>query len=432
MSAERSSPAYPPAQRFRFAHATHPDWRTAVDLLDAQLQGQSVQPGFARDGNLGIIYACGKLAPRLAEMGRALRMRHPGTTWVGAGVHGVCSTAAEYIGEPAVAVMICALPTDSFRVFSELSAPGYDATEDADPGAGIAGSARFALVHADPAAAGLAERVSAGDRLGARWLFGGLVGGDEDPAVRLAGEQLLPGEAASQTAETPLKGVSGVIFGDAVSIRSRVTQGCSPLSREHRVTASRGNMISSLDGRPALDVLLEDLNVPAAARASTDGDAILRSLPAERLSRGLLVGLAPGETPRGFGFGDYVVRNLVGIDPARRLLAVAALPQPGERAVFCTRDQQAARADLIRICTELREEIESDSLRILGAHYVSCVARGENLFGSPGAELGLIAHNLGEVPLVGFFANGEIAGDRLYGYTGVLSLFVERRPGAQR
>ena len=70
---------------------------------------------------------------------------------------------------------------------------------------------------------------------------------------------------------------------------------------------------------------------------------------------------------------------------------------------------------------------KSRPLRVLGAHYVSCVGRGAPLFGGPGAELQIIAHNLGDIPLVGFFANGEIAGDRLYGYTGVLTLFVEPR-----
>ena len=31
---------------------------------------------------------------------------------------------------------------------------------------------------------------------------------------------------------------------------------------------------------------------------------------------------------------------------------------------------------------------------------------------------------LGDFPLVGFFANGEISNNRLYGYTGVLTLFL--------
>ena len=83
-----------------------------------------------------------------------------------------------------------------------------------------------------------------------------------------------------------------------------------------------------------------------------------------------------------------------------------------------------ARADLIRICTELREDLEASGQTARGAHYVSCVARGQHLFGANGAELALIRHNLGELPLAGFFAHGEIADGRLHGYTGVLTLFV--------
>jgi small ligand-binding sensory domain FIST len=58
-----------------------------------------------------------------------------------------------------------------------------------------------------------------------------------------------------------------------------------------------------------------------------------------------------------------------------------------------------------------------------GALYFSCLARGEHMFGRRGAELDVIRGTLGEVPLVGFFCNGEISRDRLYGYTGVLTLF---------
>ena len=106
---------------------------------------------------------------------------------------------------------------------------------------------------------------------------------------------------------------------------------------------------------------------------------------------------------------------------------MAALPREGDRVVFCTRDAKAARADLVRVCTELRDDIETDGLEIRGGLYVSCVARGRSLFGSASAEVGLIQAQLGEFPLVGFFANGEIAQQRLYGYTGVLTLFVGPR-----
>jgi small ligand-binding sensory domain FIST len=52
------------------------------------------------------------------------------------------------------------------------------------------------------------------------------------------------------------------------------------------------------------------------------------------------------------------------------------------------------------------------------------VARGAALFGDAGVETGLIRETLGEFPLIGFFANGEISRDRLYGHTGVLTLFT--------
>jgi len=111
---------------------------------------------------------------------------------------------------------------------------------------------------------------------------------------------------------------------------------------------------------------------------------------------------------------------------------------------FCQRNVQAARADLTRICAEIREELEPEELsvetahalvaneaestphpgrRIAGAVYVSCVGRGGPHFGGPSAELQIVRRALGDVPLVGFFAGGEIAHHHLYGYTGVLTVF---------
>ncbi len=113
---------------------------------------------------------------------------------------------------------------------------------------------------------------------------------------------------------------------------------------------------------------------------------------------------------------------------------------------FCARDTEAARRDLVRICAEIREELEPETLslapapalqggapapwpqpgrRVVGAVYVSCCGRGGPHFGGPSAELAIVRHALGEVPLVGFFAAGEIARHHLYGYTGVLTVFAD-------
>jgi small ligand-binding sensory domain FIST len=143
--------------------------------------------------------------------------------------------------------------------------------------------------------------------------------------------------------------------------------------------------------------------------------------------------------------GDVRVRHIVGLDPTRLGVVVAGNMQAGMRLTLCRRDVQSARADLMRVCAEIREELEPEMLsieainalsddpvltlpqtgkRIAGAVYVSCTGRGGPHFGGPSAEMQIIRHALGDVPLVGFFAAGEIAHNQLYGYTGVLTVFT--------
>ena len=134
------------------------------------------------------------------------------------------------------------------------------------------------------------------------------------------------------------------------------------------------------------------------------------------------------------------MRNLIGLDSARRGIAIGEPVAPGLQLTFCTRNTEAARRDLTRICAEIRDEIEPEMMSaspplrsssqraagssgIAGAIYVSCTGRGGAHFGAPSAELSLVRHALGDVPLAGFFAAGEIARHHLYGYTGVLTVF---------
>ncbi len=142
---------------------------------------------------------------------------------------------------------------------------------------------------------------------------------------------------------------------------------------------------------------------------------------------------------------DVLVRHIIGLDPGRQGVAVADRIEPGMRLAFCRRNVAAARVDLVRICAEIREELEPEALtletatalaaseaeraphparRIAGAIYVSCAGRGGPHFGASSAELQIVRHALGDVPLVGFFAGGEIAREHLYGYTGVLTVFT--------
>ena len=395
------------ATLFRHGHATHPNWHMAAELALAQIEGQAADARYERHATLGFLYVTAPFADALDGIAQLLRARTGVADWVGTVGHAVCATSAEYVAEPAVSVMLGAFPPGATQLFSgRRRLPG---TGDRT-GSG-AQAAHTALVHADPGMPDLGGLVvDVAGKTASGGVFGGIASGMEGALPQLAGQ-------------TVSGGLSGVAFADDVPMMTRVTQGCSALAGEHTISACDAQFLQTLDGRPALDVLLADLGVDERARASRDGDTLLRALPAKRLRTGLLVGLAPSATRVRLGFGDYTVRNVIGIDPQQRVVAVAAELQQGDRAVFCTRDAQAARRDLIRICTELREELETRGATARGALYVSCLARGASLFGAPSAEMELIGSQLGLVPLTGFYANGEIAGDRLLAYTGVLTVF---------
>ena len=266
--------------------------------------------------------------------------------------------------------------------------------------------AHTALVHAEGSTPNLQELLQElSTRTATGYLFGGLSSA-RNRAVHMA-DGVFTG------------GLSGVAFGPEVGLISRVTQGCQPIGPVRKVTQAERNFVVSLDGKPALDCVLQDLGLD-------------RDLPDHELSQALsttLVGLitAAEDVPTRPGqFGaDTVVRHLVGVDREHQVLAIAEQIEPGMRLAFCTRNAEAAQLDLVRIATEIRDEIESGAARQMeGAVYVSCSGRGGPHFGARHAELQTVRKALGDVSLVGFFAGGEIARHHLYGYTGVLTVFT--------
>ncbi|MFW5330090.1 FIST signal transduction protein [Hydrogenophaga sp. ZJX-1] len=424
---------------FPYAHATHPQWRMAAALVLAQLRAQLALPGAARAPSLALLYITDHYASEAEAILEHLSAElHEVTDWAGTVGVGIAANNVEYFDEPALAVMLCDLSPDQYRVFSgvaPLAASGR--------AAGVDGfEAHTALVHADGHTPDLAELITEmADRTTSGYLFGGLVGSrSESVQFAFSSAGNLQGHGASSGVFHG--GLSGVAFGPGVDLISRVTQGAQPVDRERTVTAADGNLVLSLDHEPALDVLLRELGI-----SLEQPEAAMPRL------RATLVGLtAPiaGEgvrSPQRRGqFGPEVtVRHIIGLDPGRRGVAIADVAPVGSRLAFCERNVQAARADLIRVCAEVREELEPEELslplatalespeadaapqparRIAGAVYVSCAGRGGPHFGSPSAELQIVRRALGDVPLVGFFAGGEIAHHRLYGYTGVLTVFT--------
>ena len=425
---------------FPYGHATHPQWPMAAALVLAQLRGQMAMPEHASAPTLALLYITDHYASAAQDILDHLSAELPEITdWSGTVGVGIASNNVEYFDEPALAVMLCELPHDQYRVFSGVSPLPS------------AASGRFkahtALVHADAATADVTELISEmASRTDSGYVFGGLASSRSSTVqFALSGHGNVKGQGAAGGVFSG--GLSGVAFArdpaGGMALMSRVTQGCQPISKTYEITACEGNVVTTLNGLPALDVLLEDLGVTL--------DQPREALAKVRLT---LVGLSRPEDAfndvgmrRSGQFGaEVVVRHIIGLDATRNGIAIAEVPSPGMTLAFCERNVQAARADLIRICAEIREELEPEEMslelasalnvpeaestphagrRIAGAIYVSCAGRGGPHFGAPSAEMQIIRRALGDVPLVGFFAGGEIARHNLYGYTGVLTVFTE-------
>ncbi len=417
---------------FPYGHATHPQWMMAAGLVLAQLRAQMALHGYAHAPTLALLYITDHYAGAAQEILDHLSGELPGITdWSGTVGVGVASNNVEYFDEPAMAVMLCDVPSDQYRVFSGVAplSLGFEA--------------HTALVHADGNTLDLSDLIAEmAARTATGYLFGGL-SASRTRTVQFAasGDGNMRGQGAARGVFSG--GLSGVAFGAGVHLVSRVTQGCQPISKARVVTQAEKNLVVQLDGEPALDVLLRDLGV-----SLEDPQRALAKI------RSTLVGLVrTGDADGGNGVGrtgnfgsDVIVRHIIGLDPARHGIAVSDHVELGMQVAFCQRNMQAARADLIRVCSEIREELEPMELtmetatalaaseldaaphparRIAGAVYVSCSGRGGPHFGGPSAEMQIVRRALGDVPLVGFFAGGEIARHHLYGYTGVLTVFAQ-------
>jgi small ligand-binding sensory domain FIST len=417
---------------FPYGHATHPQWEMAAGLVLAQLRAHMALPEYADAPSLGLLYITDHYAAHAQDILSHLSAELPEVTdWAGTVGVGIAANNVEYFDEPALSVMLCDISPEHYRVFSGVAPLAQ------------AGSVRgkfvphTALLHADAQTPDVPELIAElAQRTASGYVFGGLSASRSEVVQFASGGD---GNMAGQGKGTGVfhGGLSGVAFDAEVAMVSRVTQGCLPVAKVHTITSADNNVVLTLDDEPALHVLERDLQI-----SFTNSQSAIAKV------RATLVGLSAAHDPAVKRTGEFddavLVRHIIGIDPAREAVAVAQPVEVGMRLTFCQRNAAAARADLTRICAEIREALEPEEMtadlagalsedisinphparRMAGAIYVSCAGRGGPHFGGDSAELQIVRRALGDVPLVGFFAGGEIAHQELHGYTGVLTVFT--------
>ena len=206
-----------------------------------------------------------------------------------------------------------------------------------------------------------------------------------------------------------------IAVGGEVTLAGVISQGCTPIGEAWTLTRVEQNLIRNIANRPAYTVLTETV----------------QSLPAEeqrKVQGNLHIGLVVNEYLEDFHRGDFLVRNLLGGDPNSGVLAVGALPRPGQTIQFQRRDAAAASEDLNDLLA--REKSRLADMEIYGGCLFCCNGRGKNLFGRPSHDAELVQVHFGPTGIAGFFCNGEIGpiGDKnfLHGFTASLALFVKK------
>lgn len=369
-------------QDFRSAVAVNADWRAGLAHCVAALG--PLGPAH----RLGFLYVADRFAAELADIATVLKEVTGVRDWVGTAGMGVVAAGAEHFDEPAMAMMVAACEPEEYRLLGKID-QGIGPLKQAHGNWMAQHHPTLALVHADPRTPAVPALVTAlADELG--FVVGGLT------AARQGFPQL-----AGKVTEG---GISGVMFAGATAIATGLTQGCSPIGPTRRVTEAQDNVIVKIDDRPALDVFKEDIGELLARDLRKVAGYIHAALP------------VPGSDT-----GDYTVRNLTGIDQKKGLIAIGAEIDIGDPILFVRRDRRAAEQDMDRMLRQLKQRAKTTPKAGI---YVTCVARGRNMFGADGLEMQRVRDALGDFPLIGFFANGEISHNRLYGYTGVLTLFL--------
>lgn len=329
----------------------------------------------------------------------------PGTL-IGCSAGGLIGGGLEIEHEPAVAVTAAHLPGVNIRGFhlqdSDLPDPD-DGPESWEKLLGVkAESQPGFLLLPDPFSFGIDALVEGLDFAFPRSTkIGGLASGAHRPGVNalFLDERVLG------------KGAVGVCLSGNVVMEAVVAQGCRPIGWPLHITRCQKNFLFELDGRPAVNALHE----------------VLSALPAHdrELSRNsLFLGVAMDEFKDSFAPGDFLVRNILGVEPASGALVVGELLEEERTVQFHLRDA-ATSADDLRLLLKRYRDSHKDAAE--GALLFSCLGRGEHLYGVPNHDSDCFKEYMGPVPLGGFFSNGEIGPvggtTFLHGYTSSFGIF---------
>ncbi|MCU7800583.1 MAG: FIST C-terminal domain-containing protein [gamma proteobacterium symbiont of Lucinoma myriamae] len=302
---------------------------------------------------------------------------------------GIIASGKEYYDLPAVSIMLAKFDVNDFTMLPRMKKVNDLALLN---GWSEKNLTNFGIIHGDPFyqdTQHLIEDIQ--HQVEESFLVGGLTS-SRDNQYQVSDEMYSGG------------GVSGVFFSENIPVLTNLSQGCRPIGIKRTITRAKDNVVYSLNDKPALDVLMQDYKITCISELKERAGEIFT---------GLCI--------TGSDQSDYTVRNLIGIDVEQKLIAINDSFTEGHEMIFCERNEQTAVDDMQYMLDKISSRLKQ---KPKGGIYISCLGRGREQFGLDSEEVKMIHKTLGDFPLTGFFANGEIHHNKLYGYTGVLTLFT--------
>jgi small ligand-binding sensory domain FIST len=207
-------------------------------------------------------------------------------------------------------------------------------------------------------------------------------------------------------------GLVGMALSGNIGMDTIVAQGCRPIGEPVKISKCNGTLLTEMDGQPSLDLLQK-------VYEELDGND-------QRLVQtSLFLGIEMDPLKDNPQQGDFLIRNIMGTDRESGEIQVGAMLREGQLVQFHLRDKDMSSEDLRLVLNHYKAKEHSKNAA--GALLFSCLGRGQYLYGKPNHDSDMFRDQLGDIPLGGFFCNGEIGPvgktTFLHGYTSSFGIF---------
>jgi small ligand-binding sensory domain FIST len=221
------------------------------------------------------------------------------------------------------------------------------------------------------------------------------------------------------------EGTVGVALTGNIAIETIVAQGCRPIGRTYQVTSCDRNIILEVVEDDSGDIAVANKQSQTSLEALRNVIENLSEADRQLAQHSLFIGVAQNAFKQQLGHGDFLIRNLLGVDPRVGAVAIGDRVRTGQRIQFHLRDAETSAEDLELLLQRYQQDL-ADNSTTAGALMFSCLGRGEGLYGQPNFDSRLFRRYLKDIPIGGFFCNGEIgpvgSSTFLHGYTSVFGI----------